>query len=61
MYLSKILILMSIEQLLLLFKLFRLMSKDKLCSASFMFDELSMVEGDGYLILLRRHLGSYCS
>ena len=38
-YLSKILILMSMEQLLLLFKLFRLMSKGKLCSASFMFDE----------------------
>ena len=39
MYLSKIFILMSMEQLLLLFKLFRLISKDKLCSASFMFDE----------------------
>ena len=39
MQLSKILLLMSMEQLSLFFTLFRLMSRDKLCNASFMFDE----------------------
>ena len=51
MGLSKILLLMSTEQLLLFFTLFWLMSKDKLYKASFMFDESfcgpSVVEIDG--------------
>ena len=38
---------MSMKQLFLFFALFRLMSIDKLCNASFMFDELSVIETDG--------------
>ena len=40
---------MSMEQFPLFFTLFQLMSKDKLCNASFMFDE-SFSGGGGWLI-----------
>ena len=37
---------MSMEQLFLFFTLVKLMPMDKLCNAWFMFDELSVVDGD---------------
>ena len=38
---------MSMKQLFLFFTLVQLMAMEKLCNAWFMFDELSVVEGDG--------------
>ena len=49
MQLSKILLLMSMEQLFLFFTLFRLMSMDKLCNTSFISDE-SFCGGGWWLI-----------